>query len=127
METTLSLQCSQSDGCSSMQTSYHFKAMESCSLAHAMIWVWLHVPNRTPFGWPAEDDVVEWKPVLSLMVQGGSQPLTCSRLCLDSKPSSTTRWLLGSLEGELAAVDANIRAVRLLGAWGTASRDIVCI
>ncbi|GAB4817587.1 hypothetical protein N2152v2_004633 [Parachlorella kessleri] len=58
-----------------------------------------------------EDDVVEWKPVLSLVLQGGSRPLTCSRLCLDSKPSSTIRLLLGSLEGEVVAVDANIRAV----------------
>ncbi len=56
--------------------------------------------------------MVDWKPVLTMLVQNStSQPLSCTRLCLDTKPSSTTRLVLGSLDGEMAVVDANVRGV----------------
>ena len=62
-----------------------------------------------------DDEPPEWRPALVLPVlQGatGGQPLAGCTLALDPKPSATTRLVVGSLEGGLAVVDANIRAVR---------------
>lgn len=56
---------------------------------------------------------MEWKPVLTMPVQNStSQLLSCTKLVVDARPSNTTRFVVGSLDGELAVVDANIRAVR---------------
>lgn len=47
-----------------------------------------------------------------------SQPLSCAKLALDPQPSSTTHFVLGTLEGDIAVADANIRQVQFWGAAG---------
>lgn len=67
----------------------------------------------------ADDEPLEWKPALALAAASAAkQPLPATHFCQDSRAggsaggssggsgSVSSRFLLGSLEGELAAVDA---------------------
>lgn len=67
-----------------------------------------HRPN-------ADDEQPDWKPALALAAASTThQPLPATRFCLDARGGAAAataaaagRFLVGSLDGELAAVDAS--------------------
>lgn len=67
-----------------------------------------------PLPSPADDEPLEWRPALALAAASAERhPLPTTRFCVDERggaapatAAAAGRFLVGSLEGELAAVDA---------------------
>eukprot|EP00887_Chlorella_sp_A99_P005614 scaffold1.g5614.t1 len=90
--------------------------------------VWDHrLVARARRAGKGEEDAPEWRPALALAaLGGGGQPLLCSCLRRDPRVAAGGAFVLGSLEGELARVDAEAYVVEHKGDKEVAHHTVRC-